>query len=145
MKHAIVGPDALPDFLINPNPFRWMSAQFMLLRCTVKKTVLSQLTTGCRLRLCNGLGIGEFTRARDIVPFVNKHGSIVLETIFVRCIGSDRHKDNGVIVTESIVHATLKTHAFVVAHLQIRDDLVWHLLLLLANNEALLSKRQPKY
>ncbi len=116
----------------------------MLLRCTVKKTVLSQLATGCRRRLGSGLGIGEFTRARHIVPFVNEHCSIVLETIFVWRIGADRHKDNGVIVTESIVHATLKTHAFALAHLQIGNDLVWHLLLPVANNEALLSKRQPK-
>ncbi len=126
MKDAVVRPDSRADLLVDAYALRWTPMKFEGLRRLVKPAVLGESVEWGSRGPVHNLRVRARCRFWMIVPLVDEHSTAILDFIAIRRIGTERHKDYGVISAQAKVHPLLEACAFATRHLNVGNYIVTH-------------------
>jgi hypothetical protein len=92
MEDAVVGPNAFAQLLVHAHPLGRSPPVLVILGRLEEPTVLGKGAVSGSVWLTDGFRLRNRIASWLVVSLVDKGGSIILESVLVRCAGPDGHE-----------------------------------------------------
>jgi hypothetical protein len=92
MEDAVVGPYAFAQLLVHAHPLGRSPPVLVILSRLEEPTVLGKSAVSGSVWLIDGFGLRNRIAPWLVVALVDEGGSIIFESVLVRCAGPDGHE-----------------------------------------------------